>query len=182
MIYQETFDKIAELNKDTYEDCVFKNCDFSNQYLNGFVFENCEFQNCNLSNANVQGTSFQNVTFVECKLLGIHFHKANPFSFEVHFQNAQLDFSSFYQCNLKQSSFDTCSLNQVDFTESNLTGVNFNACNLLNAVFFQTNLEKTNFTSAINYSIHPNENRLKKAVFSEDGLKGLLTFFDIVIK
>ncbi|MCC6186899.1 MAG: pentapeptide repeat-containing protein, partial [Chitinophagaceae bacterium] len=42
-------------------------------------------------------------------------------------------------------------------------------------------LEKTDFRSAYNYSIHPERNRIKKAKFAQAGLAGLLQHYDIVI-
>jgi hypothetical protein len=52
---------------------------------------------------------------------------------------------------------------------------------LAGATFDNTNLEKTNFTTAFNYSIDPDNNRIKKAKFSVPGVLGLLNKYDIVI-
>ena len=69
----------------------------------------------------------------------------------------------------------------VDFAEANLTQAWFKDCELANTVFDNTNLEKANFTTASNYSIHPIANNIKKASFSQEGIAGLLDNFDIVI-
>jgi len=43
-------------------------------------------------------------------------------------------------------------------------------------------LEKVNFLTSYNYSIDPENNRLKKAKFSMNGLAGLLGKYDIEIE
>ena len=45
----------------------------------------------------------------------------------------------------------------------------------------QTILEKADFRTAKNYSIDPEQNRLKKAKFSLSGVVGLLRKYDIVV-
>ena len=58
----------------------------------------------------------------------------------------------------------------------------FDDCNLMQAIFDQTNLEKANFYTAYNYYIDPNNNRVKKAKFSIDGVYGLLAKYDLIIE
>jgi hypothetical protein len=43
-------------------------------------------------------------------------------------------------------------------------------------------MEKTDFTSAVNYSIDPEINKLAKAKFSLNGIKGLLEKYNIDIE
>jgi len=181
VFYQQVFEKAEEVLQGSYEECVFRNCDFSGRNLNGSAFENCEFHSCNLSNVQVRNSSFQQVDFADCKLLGIQFHMADPFSFEVYFSRSQLDFSSFYRCSLKNSKFAKCSLTGVDFTETGLQGVVLEECDLKNAVFQNSNLEKTDFRTSFNFTIHPEHNKIKKAKFSLSGIGGLLSVYGIEI-
>jgi uncharacterized protein YjbI with pentapeptide repeats len=58
----------------------------------------------------------------------------------------------------------------------------FKNCDLLNTSFMQTNLEKADFRTAINYSFDPELNKIKKAKFSLDGLPGLLMKYNIDIE
>lgn len=180
--YQGTYEKSVSLERGEYEDCTFKNCNFANQFLNGYTFENCSFTDCNLSNANIQNSSFRQVHFERCKLLGIHFNTANPFLFEVYFTESQADFSSFYQCNLKSSKFNKSQFVSVDFSDSNLSGVSLNSCDFKNAIFNNTNLEKADFSTANNFEINPERNKIKHAKFSLQGLQGLLQHHKIIIK
>jgi uncharacterized protein YjbI with pentapeptide repeats len=73
-------------------------------------------------------------------------------------------------------------LHETDFTECDLTGSTFDICDLTGATFDNTNLEKTSFSTAFNYSIDPEINRIKKAKFSVPGVLGLLNKYDIVIE
>ena len=164
-----------------YEYCVFKNCVFSGTNLSNIIFSECTFESCDLSLVKTDNTAFKDVFFKGCKLLGVHFEDCNKFLFEVGFSSCQLDLSCFYQCVMKKTKFDNCSLKEVDFTETDLTSSSFQKSELLGAIFDRTVLEKVDFKVANNYMIDPEENRLKKAKFSKDGLVGLLGKYDIVI-
>lgn len=52
----------------------------------------------------------------------------------------------------------------------------------LRAVFQQTNLEKTDFTTAYNFVFDPESNRMRKARFSVYGLPGLLEKYGLEIE
>ena len=50
-------------------------------------------------------------------------------------------------------------------------------------LFFEGSiLDKANFINAINFTIDPTTNSLKKAKFHKDGLIGLLKKYDIVVQ
>ncbi len=82
---------------------------------------------------------------------------------------------------MKKTNFNDCELQEVDFTETDLSLVNLSQCNLMNATFDRSNLERADFSSAINYTIDPEINFLKKAKFSTNGLVGLLSKYGIDI-
>ena len=69
----------------------------------------------------------------------------------------------------------------VDFTEADLKGVKLTGCNFQNATFQNTNLEKADFREAKNYSIDPEQNRLKGAKFSLPEVIVLLDKYQIEI-
>ena len=165
-----------------YEACIFERCIFIGLDLGSTSFEECEFIDCDLSNVKVSNTAFRDVRFNKCKMLGIHFEAANPFLFTLQFTACQLSVSSFYQCVLKQTHFKDCLLKDVDFVEADLTKARFINCDLDGALFDQSILVKSDFSSAINYTINPEKNRLKGAVFSRTGLEGLLGNYGIVVK
>lgn len=93
-----------------------------------------------------------------------------------------MSFSSFYQLRLKGSVFKNCTLESVDFTESDLTSSIFDDSNLKQAIFENTILDNADFRVAQNFNIDPQKNRLKKAKFSQEGIRGLLMNYDIVIE
>jgi uncharacterized protein YjbI with pentapeptide repeats len=72
-------------------------------------------------------------------------------------------------------------LHEVDFSECDLTSALLDNCDLLNATFDRTIIEKADFRTAYNYSIDPDNNRIKKARFSKSGIAGLLQKYDIQI-
>jgi uncharacterized protein YjbI with pentapeptide repeats len=102
--------------------------------------------------------------------------------FQVSFENCILNFSSFYGVKLKGSKFGNCTLQEVDFTAADLTNVTFADSDLLRSIFVESILERVDFTSAYNYTIDPELNRMKKAKFSLNGLPGLLEKYNIEIE
>ena len=83
---------------------------------------------------------------------------------------------------MKKTVFSGCSLKEVDFEETDLTMVNFEQCDLMGAHFIRTILEKTDFRTAINYTLDPEMNKMKNARFSYLGISGLLAKYDIDIE
>jgi len=73
-------------------------------------------------------------------------------------------------------------MRQVDLTECDLSQAVLEGCDLADAVFERTILEKADLRGALNYSIDPAMNRVKKARFSLEGLPGLLIKFDILVE
>ncbi|MFY7888858.1 MAG: pentapeptide repeat-containing protein [Spirosomataceae bacterium] len=184
--YQEVFEKIdftqEHLSIAEYENCRFIDCNFANSNLSTIVFIDCDFKGCNLSMASVNNTAFREVAFTECKLLGLHFNTCNDFLFSVNFKDCLLNLSSFYKLRLKKNKFINCSLHEVDFVESDLSNATFDNCDLRGAIFDKSILEKADFRTAYNYSINPENNRLKKARFSLSGVAGLLDKYGIEIQ
>lgn len=114
--------------------------------------------------------------YKDCKMLGLHFENCDQLGLAVSFENCQLDHSSFYQMKLNHTTFLNTSLREVDFTETGLKNALLDQCDLLNAIFDNTNLEKADLSSAFNYSIDPENNRIRGAKFSLPSVVGLITF------
>lgn len=181
-LVDQNFENVNVLIKGEYENCNFYNCDFSNANFSDFKFIECRFEACNISLLKLNATAFREVTFQDCKMLGLHFEDCNPFGLALAFENCSLNHSSFYKLKIKNTIFKNSQLEECDFTEADLSHSVFENSNLLCAIFEQTNLEKCDFRSAINYSIDPENNRIKKAKFSAIGLYGLLHKYDIEIE
>ncbi|WP_127129624.1 pentapeptide repeat-containing protein [Pseudoflavitalea rhizosphaerae] len=181
----ETFEKInyreTPLSKGEYEACSFRNCDFSETDLSGVLFIDCDFTGCNLSLAKLIKTGFQGVKFKECKMLGLHFEQCSEFGLAFSFHHSMLNHSSFYGLKIKKTFFEHCQLHEIDLTDADLTESKFLACDLLNASFNNTNLEKADLSGATNFTIDPERNRIKKAIFHLYELGGLLVKYDLKI-
>jgi uncharacterized protein YjbI with pentapeptide repeats len=167
--------------KGEFETCVFKRCNFSSVNLSECRFSECKFNACDLSNANISMTAFQDVEFKDCKILGLQFQDANHFAFSLKCMNCQLDHASFFKVNLQECIFVKCRMIDCDFTEADLRKLDLVSCDLLDARFERSNLVKTDFREAINYSIDPNNNSIEGAKFTSIGALGLLDTFNIEI-
>ncbi len=173
---------ISALPMGEYEDCVFTSCIFSDADLSDYIFADCNFVQCDLSNAKLNGCAFRDVQFKDCKMMGLHFDECNTFSLSFSFHTCVLDYSSFYKLKIKKTAFKNCRMTEVDFTETNLNEASFDNSDLSGTIFMQSNLEKADFRAAINFSIDPQQNFIRKARFLSTGLAGLLHNYQIVIE
>lgn len=164
-----------------YEDCVFTGCIFSDADLSDYIFVDSNFLQCDLSNAKLSGCAFREVQFKNCKMMGLHFKECNTFSLSFAFDTCVLDYSSFYKLKIKKTVFKNCRMTEVDFTETNLSEASFDSSELSGAIFFQCNLEKADFRAAINFSINPERNTVRKTRFLSTNLTGLLHNYQIII-
>jgi len=171
-----------ELPPGSYEECHFLNCNFNSVDLSGMTFVSCTFEGCDASLVKLNNTSLQEVKFITCKLLGVQFSDCRKFLLDLDFDNCMIKLARFSGINLKNRHFKNCNLQEADFSEADLSGTFFENCDLLQSTFFHTNLEKANFTSAFNYSINPENNRLRKARFSIPEVTGLLDIYGIEIE
>lgn len=114
-------------------------------------------------------------------MLGLRFDTCNEFSLAFSFENCRLDHASFYRCRIPSTFFKNSQLIEVDFCEADATNSVFDDCNLAGAAFERTCLDGADFTTSVHYSIDPEANSIKKAMFSLVGLPGLLDKYDIKI-
>lgn len=171
-----------QIKENVYENCTFLKCDFSNAKLISCQFIDCFFVDCNLSMIDLNRSTLYNVEFKNSKILGVKFNRCNDFIFEVTFINCILDYSSFEKRKMKQTLFKDSSLKGVDFLQADLSQSSYTNCNLEDAVFYHSNLQEVDFTSSYNYNIDLDENNIKKARFSKEGLLGLLNKYNIIIE
>lgn len=165
-----------------FERCIFNHCTFSEATFIGVTFIDCTFNNCNFNNAKINYVAFRTVHFNKCKIKEVNFAMCDKLIFEIHFKDCILDFSKFYALKIKGTTFTNCSLIAVDFMATDLTEVCFNNCDLYRSEFDKAIANKADFSTSYNYTIDPEKTKIKKAVFSINGLKGLLDKHDIVIE
>jgi uncharacterized protein YjbI with pentapeptide repeats len=171
-----------EVNLKEFECCTFNNCDFSECLFVAVTFIDCTFNDCLFSGAKINYVAFRTVFFNHCKMEDVNFAMCDKLIFEIHFNDCVLDFSKFYTLKMKGTSFIDCSIIAVDFMGTDLTEVIFDNCDLYRSEFAKAIANKTNFKTSYNYTIDPTKTKIKKAVFSLDGLKGLLAKHDLVIQ
>lgn len=170
-----------ELMYNEFENCIFRDCDFSACDFLAVVFVECTFYSCNFNAARINYVCFRTAIFIDTDFTGVNFSMCNPLVFEVHFESCTLDFSKFYNLKMKRTTFKDCRLIAVDFMNADLTEAVFSNCDLYRAVFDKTTLIKADFMTAYNFAIHPEKNKLKKALFSRMNLKGLLDTYEIQV-
>ena len=98
------------------------------------------------------------------------------------FEGCILSYASFYKLKLKNTHFVDCKLEQVEFVETDLSNSVFQHCDLSLAVFERTLLEGADLRTAYNFSIDPENNRIKKAKFSMQNIVGLLDKHGILVE
>jgi fluoroquinolone resistance protein len=126
-------------------------------------------------------TDFRGVLFKGCKMLGLRFETCSTFGLSFGFEDCTLNYSSFFQTNIKKTRFKNVLLQEVDFTECQLTGSVFDNCDMTRAIFEKSVLESVDFRTSYRFSIDPSVNKMKKAKFSANNLLGLLDRFDLEI-
>lgn len=177
-------DGLEIINK-TFEDCNFINSSFNEASFISCKFVECEFKSCNLSSIKLNNTSFLDVIFNGSKLLGINWSYAKwPYiklASPIKFYQCNISYSSFYELDLKEILIEECKAYDVDFREANLSNGSFMRTDFDGSLFMHTKLNSADFTDAINYSIHPIENDIRKGKFSLPDALALLNSFEIEI-
>jgi len=181
----QVFDKInyaeSSLTGKQFTDCNFTNCDFSNCNMAYNTFADCIFDGCNLAMIRLNSTTLNNVVFKNCKVLGVNFSEAIDFLFNVTFEVSVLDYASFARKKMLKTRFHKSSLKEVSFTQTNISGSLFDDCDLLGAIFNKSDLTAANFSTSYNFRIDPELNNIKKAIFSFEGVMGLLAKYQIKV-
>lgn len=185
ILEQEFRNEILDDNNTKYKDfenCNFYNCDFRDCTFKTITFIDCNFFDCNFQDTKINYVSLRGVFFNKCNFTNVNFAMTDQVIYEFHFTDCLLDYAKFYALKLKKMKFINCSMIAADFMSSDLTEVLFDNCNLRRAVFINTIANKADFSTSYDYSFDPEKNKIKKAVFSMEGLKGLLEKYDIVVK
>jgi uncharacterized protein YjbI with pentapeptide repeats len=177
----QVFEKVPALSPGEYDNCKFSHCTFANADFSGYTFSDCTFKDCDLTNLKLHETALKTVAFKRCKLLGVRFETCRDFLFQVAFKECNLELSTFTDWKLKGAVFKNCNLREVDFTGADLREASFAGCDLTRATFIRSDLRKADLREATNYSFSPEENRLRKAMFSIEGLPGLLEEYGIIV-
>ena len=137
-----------------FDDKIFENIDFTVKPLPKGEYESCSFIHCNLSSVDVSHYTFIDTNFVGCNLSLLKLNNTI----------------------LRDISFKGCKMIGLHLAESI-----FAHSDLSGAVFSFTNIERADFRDALNYSIDPEKNKIKKSKHSTSALGGLLGKHDLLI-
>lgn len=170
-----------DLNLKEFEDCTFTDCDFSACNCIGLTFVECRFVDCRLDGAQLNHTAYRTVHFEGCSIREVNFAMSDKLIFEVHFADCILDLSKFYGLRMHAATFTRCSLIAVDFMACDLKGVLFDDCDLYRAEFDKADAQTADFVTARHYTVNPERTKVRKALFSRDGLSGLVTGFSVKV-
>ncbi len=172
----------ASLFGQRFERCTFVRCDLSGADLGKSKFIECVFEGCDLSMVKVSGTALQNVRFKECKMMGIDLSACSEMLFETGFEACTVDHSVFAKRHMPRTRFVQCSLKGTAFEMAQLEGSVFDRCDLLDAVFDRTDLRKADLSTAYNFRIDPDSNKVRGARFSMEGAITLLDKYGLRIE
>lgn len=171
-----------DLNFKDFERCRFSHCNFSACTFLAVAFIDCTFSDCIFDDAKINYVALRTVAFVRCKIRNVNFSMCDKLIFAISFEGCILDFSKFYTLKIKETPFIDCSLVAVDFMGADLTAAVFDRCDLYRSEFAKAIANKANFKTSWNYTIDPEQTKIKKAVFSLEQLKGLLFKHDILVR
>ncbi len=184
MTENQLFEQVRfdEVMLDTeYSQCTFHACDFSKTNLQRSSFETCRFESCDFSLTKF-GHMLRDVVFTDCRMTGAEFTELNKFSNGLVFEKSMLNYANFVGIKIHKTVFRDCLLHEAYFDDSDLTASCFDLCDLTRASFHRTNLEKVDFFSSFHFTIDPTQCKLKKAIFPESELRGLVAHLNIIIK
>jgi len=169
-----------------FEHCTFTRSTFSGTELLNCSFISCSFKFCNLSSVRIVQSSFRDVLFEETKIMGVNWTKAKrprvKLANMINFRKSNVSYSSFLGLDVRGIVMEECQAHEVDFREANLAGGNFCATDFKGSLFSRTNLNSANFIDAMNYSINPMENDIRKGKFSLPDAITLLSYFEIQVQ
>ncbi len=172
-----------ELNNKLFEQCTFIHSSFVETKLFSCKFIDCEFKSCNLSSIQVKNSSFSETVFDESKMIGINWTLAKwpliKLSSPIKIYKSNISHSSFFELELRDLVIEECKAQDVDFRGCDLSNACFLLTDLQGSQFMRTKLYAANFTDAINYTINPTENDIRKGKFSLPDALNLLNHFDI---
>jgi len=166
----------------TFDDCEFSDCEFFDCSFRNAAFSECVFNNCNLSNISLTQTKIGEVLFVECKLVGLNFSGCNKLLFSIKLDKCIVQMCNFSGLKMNDFSFAGSEFKDCDFYEVNLSSADFTKCNLEGSLFELCDLSEADFRMATNYTISPNQNKLKKAKFSMPEVLSFLAPLEIEIE
>lgn len=172
---------LAELAGKSFYGCEFIGLAVMEADLMDSVFEDCRFLQCDLTMASLRGASLRGVEFNNCKLMGIDWSPAGGLTFSVSFDECILSHCLFTDLRMKDTKITNCKAHEASFAGVDLQGANFSGSDLRAVRFVDTNLEGADLSTAENYAINPDDNRLKDTKFSVEAALALASRLGVIV-
>ena len=135
-----------------------------------------------MDSTHLEGCRFQDILFEESKIVGAEFHKCDKTFFSIRLEKSIVMVCNFSELKMKRTSFCGSKVKECYFNDTQLSESDFTKTDLEGTLFHHCDLSKADFRGAVNYSINPQSNVMKKAIFSAPEALALLTFFYIKIE
>ncbi len=169
-----------------FEQCTFAKCSFVETAFLGCRMRECTFKDCDLRLMRVKGSTFVNVKFEGSEVTHVNWTEAiwpGASLFDsLKFQECSISYSTFIGLALRNFGAVKCTAKDADFAEADLTRAVFTGTDFAESRFLHTNLSEADFTGAVNYTISPLDNPIKKAKFSLPAAVSLLIALGVVIE
>ena len=182
-IENKSFNKIEEIDLNCeeieFEKCVFKNCkivgNLERASFHDIIFENCDFSNCIFKEG-----SFIRVEIKNCKMVGCDFSDSRIYHFTCNESN--FEYANFSNTNFEGVLFENCDLSSVAFSECKFKNVYFEKSKLIYTQFFGTKLNNVDVTSCEMYGIVTKMEDIKGFIVNNFQAIELSKLMGIVIK
>ncbi len=171
----------AEFAGKNFYDCRFEGLAIMEANFKGCTFEECSFSQCDFTMAQLRGAQLRGASFQNCKLMGIDWSPAGGLTFAVSFDACVLTHCLFSDLRMKRTRIADCKVHEATFSGVDLEGADFSGSDLRGSRFQETNLEHADLSSAHNYAINPDDNRLRDTKFSVEAALSLVSRFGIIV-
>jgi fluoroquinolone resistance protein len=134
----------------------------------------------------VSNCEFADVSFTDTKLISVNWTEATWPRIRrqglLQFDNCVLNHSTFIGLSLQKCTMNKCLAKNVDFREADLSEADLSHTDFSESLFGQTNLIGADFRHAVNYTIDPGSNQIRKAKFTMPEATSLLYCMDIQLE
>ncbi|WP_161991504.1 pentapeptide repeat-containing protein [Natronorubrum aibiense] len=162
----KNLDLLVEFPEATFEDCTFKNVDFTGSLFPNAVFMDVELTDFKFDQCVLQGSKLDNVndmkqgrsSLQQCDLRGtilsnVDFKGGNfegsVFNVRSRLENStELDGANFQNADLEEVKWQNIDLTKSDFTGANVQNANFSNSTLVQTIFSHANCLGADFSNA----------------------------------
>ena len=164
----------------TFNEVIFKNSAFIGSSLNYAELTDVRFEHCDLSNVDFRNSIIHRVEFINCKVMGINLSESTLRN--VRFNQCSGDYGFFSFADCKAVKFQDCELCYSDFQDCNFNKVGFYNTDLTQCQMSGTKLKDIDFTSCNVDGIGARIDNLRGAIFSPVQAVSLSKLMGIIIR